>query len=79
MKNKKDKFNPHLGVKRLFEPTEMGTCTKEGTHEYAEITCQCGTIFCWSCCRDTNVHEGGKYQPSYMICPICGTDCMKTN
>lgn len=44
-------------------------------HEYAEKTCvKCGHVFCFSCCGNTNVHEGGKYQPDFMECPKCGHD-----
>ena len=49
-------------------------CTEEfGSHEYSEKTCQkCGEDFCFSCCKSTNVHEGGKYEEDYMLCPTCG-------
>jgi hypothetical protein len=47
----------------------------DGTHEYAERICPaCGQDFCFSCCGRTNVHEGGKYQPDFMTCPVCGFD-----
>ena len=49
-------------------------CGLDGGHEYAEKTCKCGEVFCFSCSRDTNVHEGGKYEPDYMLCPACGAD-----
>jgi len=48
-------------------------CTK-GYHEYDEKTCACGRVFCFACCKWTNVHEGGKYAPDYMDCPACGQD-----
>jgi hypothetical protein len=47
-------------------------------HEYAEKVCKCGEVFCFSCCKDTNVHEGGKYEPSFMLCPKCGADFYET-
>ena len=44
-------------------------------HKYASKTCpKCDGVFCWECCKDTNVHEGGKYAPDYMECPHCGHD-----
>lgn len=44
-------------------------------HEYAEKECpSCGDVFCWTCCGSTNVHEGGKYIPDFMLCPSCGHD-----
>lgn len=47
-------------------------------HEYAPRICpQCDTEFCWSCCGGTNVHQGGKYDPDYMLCPSCGHDIYK--
>ena len=52
-----------------------GTNAEYGVHEYAEKTCRkCGKVFCFSCCAGTNVHEGGKYEPDYMLCPACKTD-----
>ena len=46
-----------------------------GIHEYAEKICpKCGHVFCWSCCANTNVHEGGKYAPTFKDCPQCGHD-----
>lgn len=30
--------------------------------------------FCASCCENTNLHEGGKYDPDFMTCPGCGHD-----
>lgn len=47
-------------------------------HEYAEETCpNCGQEFCFACCGSTNVHEGGKYEPSFMLCPRCGKDVLE--
>ena len=44
-------------------------------HEYAEKECpKCKAIYCWTCCGNTNVHEGGKYEPDFMLCPVCGHD-----
>ena len=46
-----------------------------GMHEYSEVECpKCGTVFCWNCCANTNVHCGGKYEPDFMLCPSCGHD-----
>lgn len=46
-----------------------------GVHEYSEIECpKCGVVFCWNCCRSTNVHQGGKHEPDFMLCPSCGHD-----
>lgn len=51
------------------------SCTDGGpNHQYAEKTCKCGHVFCFACCEDTNVHEGGKYEPDYELCPVCGAD-----
>lgn len=48
-----------------------------GMHEYSEETCpKCGKVFCWSCCGGTNVHQGGKYEPDFMLCPKCGHDIL---
>jgi len=53
----------------------MEYCREDGGHEYAERSCQkCGTVFCWSCCGRTNVHEGGKHEEDFMLCPSCGHD-----
>jgi len=47
----------------------------QGRHEYAEKTCpKCGAVYCWHCCASTNVHQGGKHEPDYMLCPVCGHD-----
>ena len=44
-------------------------------HQYSERDCpKCGAVFCWNCCQATNVHEGGKYTPDFMTCPVCGHD-----
>ena len=52
-----------------------GIKAKYGVHEYSEETCpKCGAKFCFNCCGGTNVHEGGKYEPDYMLCPVCKTD-----
>lgn len=48
---------------------------KKYNHEYSEVTCpECEHIFCYSCCKGTNVDQGGKYDPDYMFCPQCGHD-----
>lgn len=45
------------------------------THRYSSKTCQkCGHVFCYSCCKGTNVDQGGKYDLDYMHCPNCGHD-----
>ena len=49
----------------------------DGSHEYAEKNCICGAVFCFTCSGGTNVHEGGKYEPDFMLCPICGRDYYK--
>ena len=44
-------------------------------HEYAEKICpNCKELFCYNCCESTNIDQGGKYEPDYMNCPICGYD-----
>ena len=54
-----------------------GTFAEEGGHEYSEQTCpECGEVFCWNCCGNTNVHEGGKYDKDFMLCPKCGCDIL---
>jgi len=68
--------------KRVLEQPEHGVlfqfenpCTEDGGHAYAEKICpKCGADFCWACCGNTNVHEGGKYEPDFMTCPKCGHD-----
>ena len=53
----------------------IGCDEETGGHEYLEHTCpQCNTVFCWDCCGKTNRHEGGKHQPDFMECPVCGHD-----
>lgn len=55
------------------------SCDKNN-HEYAEETCQkCGEVFCWACCGGTNIHQGGKYEPDFMLCPVCKTDVKAEN
>lgn len=50
-------------------------CCDNGEHEYSRRTCQrCNSVYCFSCCASTNVHEGGKHTPSFMTCPVCGWD-----
>ena len=52
-------------------------CTPNG-HEYASKTCsRCGAVFCYACCGQTNVHEGGKHIADFMTCPVCGQDYYK--
>ena len=54
--------------------TDYFGCTQDN-HEYFERECpHCGQVFCFSCCASTNVHEGGKYEPDFMLCPKCGYD-----
>lgn len=68
-KGKEVRETPDNGVEFAY------ACTEMGGHEYAEKICpRCGTEFCFSCCGETNVHEGGKYQPDFMTCPGCGHD-----
>lgn len=44
-------------------------------HAYSEKKCQkCGQVFCYNCCLDQNVDQGGKYAPDFMLCPKCGHD-----
>jgi len=44
-------------------------------HQYTVKTCpKCGADFCYACCGDTNVSQGGKHDPNYMYCPHCGWD-----
>jgi ribosomal protein L37E len=51
----------------------------EYQHEYADKTCpECGRVFCYSCCRDQNVDQGGKYERDFMLCPQCGHDYYET-
>jgi hypothetical protein len=58
-----------------MKKSEEPGCGVYGGHEYAEKACpKCGQVFCFSCCRGTNVHCGGKYDPDYMYCPGCGAD-----
>ena len=46
---------------------------EECNHPYATKKCpMCGHIFCYSCCRATNVDQGGKHEPDFMSCPKCG-------
>ena len=48
---------------------------EDGAHQYSERTCpKCGRVFCWNCCGNTNVAEGGKYVADFMECPECGHD-----
>lgn len=55
-------------------------CCFTGNHEYASETCpKCGKVFCWACCGGTNVHQGGKYEPDFMLCPVCKTDVKAEN
>ena len=53
----------------------IGCDSENNSHKYADHKCpQCGAIFCYSCCGDTNRDQGGKYDPDYMLCPVCGHD-----
>lgn len=49
-------------------------CCECGRHEYDEKRCECGHTFCYSCCGNTNVDQGGKYEKTFMNCPVCGQD-----
>jgi len=50
-------------------------CSEDNRHEYSEKTCpHCGHVYCYSCCQETNVDQGGKYEPDYMLCRRCGGD-----
>jgi len=50
-------------------------CADHGGHEYAENSCPiCGAVFCHACCGRTNRHEGGKHEPDFCLCPVCGHD-----
>lgn len=52
----------------------------DGWHDYAEKTCiNCGHVSCYSCSGGTNVDQGGKYDPDYMFCPVCGLDWYKSS
>ena len=62
--------HPELGERYYME----NPCDGKGGHEYADRVCACGRDFCWSCCGGTNIHEGGKYTPDFMLCPACGRD-----
>ena len=51
------------------------SCQEAGGHQYADKQCpQCGKFFCYACCKNTNVDEGGKDSPDFMECPYCGHD-----
>ena len=52
---------------------------EELNHEYATRECSCGETFCYACCGNQNVDEGGKYSPSFMNCPACGRDWFLDN
>ena len=52
----------------------MNTCWYDFDHEYAERLCVCGAVFCYGCCRSTNVDQGGRHEENYMLCPKCGRD-----
>ncbi len=55
----------------------VGCCENEvGNffHEYNEKKCTCGMVFCFTCCKDTNVDQGGKHEVDFMLCPACGKD-----
>ena len=56
---------------------DCATCDNlnTGHHQYSVKVCtECGTEFCYSCCAGTNVDQGGKYDPDFMLCPNCGHD-----
>ena len=60
------------GVKFFYE----SPCDERGDgHEYHVNICfKCNRDFCYSCCGNTNVDQGGKYDPDFMTCPSCGHD-----
>lgn len=48
-------------------------------HAYSVRTCRkCGTGFCYGCCAGKGVRmrkvSGLLYVPTFMLCPVCGTD-----
>lgn len=50
-------------------------CTNDYNHLYDTKTCViCGKKYCYSCCSSTNVDQGCKCEPDYMVCPECGHD-----
>jgi len=54
---------------------EEEPCDNPHNHEFTSRDCPaCGKTFCFACCGSTNVDQGGKYNPDYMLCPACGHD-----
>ena len=50
-------------------------CSQNGWHKYSERLCpKCGHVYCYACCQNQNIDEGGKYAKDFMICPRCGHD-----
>ena len=59
----------------MIELTERLSGCQKGYHVYSVKTCvNCNKNFCFNCCEDTNIHEGGKYEKDFMYCPNCGQD-----
>jgi len=63
-------------VQNLDSVQECACCeVTPNHHEYSAKTCpKCGRGFCYACCGGTNVDQGGKHEPDYMLCPNCGAD-----
>ncbi len=62
-------------AERLAWSKKNPGCNGHDWHEYSSKICpKCGAVFCYSCCASTNVDQGGKYDPDYMLCPVCGHD-----
>ena len=52
----------------------MNHCTAD-YHNYATKECPaCTTVFCYDCCHSTNLDQGGKHEPDFMLCPNCHGD-----
>jgi hypothetical protein len=69
---KMKKFTIEVAEKKGLD--QECACCPGGQHQYSANTCECGREFCYSCCGGTNVDQGGKYDPDYMLCPSCGRD-----
>ena len=55
--------------------TEVPVMCSKNHHKYEERMCpECGHIYCWECCLDTNTYKRGEVGPKFMICPECGAD-----
>ena len=67
-------YDELLAATLRYEDQQAEGCT-DGRHPYAPKICwACGTVYCFSCCGRTNVHEGGKHDKDQMTCPTCGHD-----